>query len=255
MGCVDNAQSFYIAELKAQPDAPECIVSVGDAFTTAGGLDLSVAVGYNAWFMVTNGLVSKENTANLQAETNGIFIEGAEAYLESSGGQNIGDTEYFDQPVWLEPESSGVANALVVSSAQALLLTEQLGCLRATSDNYPYDSLGSTDVNGQVVGRPLEAVYVNVRFLGQTNGTLDQETPWFKFLITLCCGCYVDWATCGDPCEAFCTSPEPEYCNPGVFGDGLYPCSGVYFDPEMTWEGGCEDSAGTPVLCDCSTCE
>lgn len=252
IGCRDNEQSFYIDHVKSAPDAPECVTSEGDPFVTSGGIDLAVAQGYNATMLVTNALVSKENTANLQAETNGIFVDGSETYLESSDGAQIGGTEYFAQPVWLEPEGQGLADALMISSEQVVFLADSLGCLRGSSANYPYDTLGSTDANGQAVGRFFDPVYANVRFLGHTNGTLDVETPELKFLLRLCCGCSVDWSTCVDPCAAYCTAVEEAYCSPGILGDGYYPCSNIYLDGSATWE--CEDDTGATTTCGCETC-
>ncbi len=253
-GCVDNEQSFYIDHVKSQPDAPECVISEGDNWISSTGLDLSVATGYIAPMLVTNALVSRENSANLQAETNGIFVDGAESYLESADGLQIGGTEYFDQPVWIEPESKEIAFAVMVSASQVFTLADDLDCLRATDENYPRDTLGDTDTNGQVVGRSLMSVYANVRLLGHTNGTLDVETQLFRFLINICCGCHIDWGSCADPCTAFCTPPEYDsYCDPGVFGDGVYPCGNIYFDSEATWD--CEDADGLPATCGCETCQ
>jgi hypothetical protein len=254
MGCVDNEQSFFIEHAKSPPEPPECVTSEGDPFTTSGGTDLAVAGSYGLTFLVQNGMVAKENYANLQAETNGIFIEGAETNLESVGGELIGETVYYDQPIWVEPEGEGLASAILIGGAEAQALSDGYGCLPVSRSNYPYATLGGTDVNGQAVGRYFEPVYANIRFLGHTNGGLDVETPVIRFLVELCCGCMVDWSTCADPCEAFCNVAEDEFCSAGKFGGGNYPCGNIYFDSSATWQGNCEDDEGNPIDCDCSTC-
>ena len=235
-GCVDNEESFFIEHVKAQPQAPDCEVSVSDGNIAMGLLDLSFRNSYTGWYLVNNGLVSREDLGNLVTETNGIIVDGAEVYVRALNGAVIGATEYYEFERFIPPEEESIAFAL---SLPGTIVGEL-----AASQNCPV----LTSLSGQLAVNAT--VYSVVRFIGHTNGDVDVETPEFTFPIELCCGCLVEWANCADPCSRFCEEPEKHgMCTPGVYNGGdLYDCRYLYYDdPDKSWD--CD--GGTCTCADC----
>ncbi len=283
-GCADNETSFFIEHVKSPAGAPNCEVSKSDAFTSVGGLDLAFRNPYYGSYLLANHLMRREDYGNLQAETNGIFIDGMEAYVRHlATGALAGTTEYYEFEHYVEPEDTAIGFGLMIPSSVVAKLANEFGCLPLEPENYlryETNSLGSpidiqynsemglqirtnqtgdrTDSQGNPYPRYLGTVYSVVRFLGHTNGGTDVETPEFTFPIELCCGCLVDWSLCGAPCADFCSTPQDHsMCTPGLNngGDPL-DCREIFTRPGAKWNCYVEGDAGAQHedICDCDSC-
>jgi hypothetical protein len=252
--CVDNEISFFIEHAKAQPEAPNCVWSPSDEFATTGLIDLAFSNVYNQGFLVQNQLMAREDYDNLIAETNGIFVEGYEVSVRLAPNEAVGETERSDVEIYVEPESVGII--VVTTLSEAIVDTLGGDCLPLSYANYPPDDMfpERQDADGNYVPRDEGFAWVNVRFLGHTNGGLDVETPEFTFGIQLCCGCLVDWSACNDPCERYCKDPEGhKMCTLGVAnGDSMFDCRAIYSNPAASWECSGVDEDGNPIdSCNC----
>ncbi len=260
LGCKDNEITFFVEHAKVPAEAPNCSYTPGDNWASMGLLDLSFrgeggALAYETMFLVTNQLMSRENYDNLTAETAGVFIEGMEVFVQTSRGEGVGSSEYFEFENFISPESSDIAWGMVISPSVVDVLASQNACLPLSWNNYPPQTTGNypiTDVNAQLAGRYFGFVYANVVFLGHTGGDVLVETPEFTFPIHLCCGCLVEWGNCLDDCNRYCTDPQPHgMCSLGVANGGqLLDCRALYHDVDYTPPGWDADAG---VFCD--TCD
>lgn len=245
LGCEDNEITFFVEHVKAPPAAPECEVTASDPMTPGGLLDLSFRNSYTAWYLLHNSLVSREDYSNLVAETNGIHIEGSEAYVRGTDGTMYGSTEYYELQLYVDPEQSGIAMAINLPAAIVAEIAADRGCPELSAAAFPWGS-GTRDAGGMV--------YTVVRFLGHTSGGVDVETPEFTFPVELCCGCLVDWAACDTQCNTYCRAPGASgMCTEGVANGGaLFDCANLYYNPDETWTAGSDAGAVTQ---DCLSCE
>jgi hypothetical protein len=254
-GCKDNEQSFYIEHMKVVPDPPDCAYSAGDA--VSGGLAIDLAFSqqddYFAWFQTTNALVARENYDNLVSESNGIFVDGAEAQL-AIGGAAIGSTAYRTLEMYLEPESSDVIPAIAIPVEAFQELQSGFGCAPASETaaavaaDLEADGVLDNVPSSYMVGTGT----ITVRILGHTQGDVEVETNPFSFPVEICCNCYIDWAECADPCTAFCEDPaEYSSCAAGInSGGNPFPGHNLTTGTVDSWpstdgDGGVED---------CTTC-
>jgi hypothetical protein len=253
-GCKDNEQSFYIEHLKVLPEPPECKYSTGDQVATGFTIDLAVdrEQDFYGGFQVTNGLMAREDYDNLKAESNGIFIEEAEAVI-NMGGSSVGGSISRRVEQYLAPESSNVIMGIVIPAELKVALADALGCQSiedaadAYTDSYDNGSFGPAPTD-----ETYAAGYGEVRFLGHTQGGIDVETNSLSFAIQPCCNCYVDWNLCNDECGTFCEGENTtiSYCE-GAMGINVapdLPCNHWTTNTGATW-----DTADGGVG-DCLTC-
>ncbi len=264
--CVENETSFFIEHAKSQPAAPECTSSASDPWNSNGLLDLALGTQYVNFFLVRNQLVSREDYDNLKAESNGIFIDAADVSIRTDANESLGAVR-TSADGYLEPESSDLAAAELVSHALGEELRTRYNCPLFSPQAYPESTVyaNSTDANGNEVGRQLGTIQAVVRFLGHTGGRLEVETPSFIYNISICCGCLIDWFSCQNPCERYCAEPDfgVSSCYPGVPGGDLFltDCRQIYYNPDATWNDNCVDGdtendpgQGTPRPCTCEDC-
>ncbi len=255
-GCVDNEQSLYIEHIKMQPDPPACEVNSGDARAASGVLDLAIAWSYSGWYYVTNGTMAREENENLRAESDGIFIEGAEVFVTGAGGSTVGATEYFEFQHYIPPESSDVVAAVTVPASVVAGLADELGCQRV--ENFDMEEYLQTE--GMTLPRTeyYSAIYSNVRFLGHTQSAVyDVESQVYSFLIQPCCNCLMDWSNCTTGCSAFCEDPDDiPVCNAGtangVNSEVLHDCRMYTHNEDASWTE--YDIYGNEQTMDCSQC-
>ena len=93
--CVDNEVTFFIEHMKVQPKPPGCTTNTGDEIAASGLVDLATATSFGGWYYVTNHAMIREEYDNLRAETDGIFVDGMEAYVTTTLGTMIGSSEYY----------------------------------------------------------------------------------------------------------------------------------------------------------------
>jgi len=250
-GCKDNEQSFYIEHMKVLPDPPECKVSTGDAVLPEIIVDLALA-GYGdffAWFQVTNGMMAREDYDNLKAESNGIFVDGAESAL--SIGDSPAGGEETDVNMYIEPESSSILPGILLTAQGFADLAAANGCLPVSEQGTAVRAdLADGNLDNPPTSEILGTGYGRVRFVGHTQGGIDVETNPFTFAVSLCCNCYVNWSEVADPCSGFCQEvSEYTTCAWGVnSGNNLFPAHNVTLSPGAEWDtgdGGVED---------CSSC-
>ncbi|MCP4676727.1 MAG: hypothetical protein GY854_14685 [Deltaproteobacteria bacterium] len=278
-GCEDNEISFFIEHVKTPPSAPKCEVTKSDSFISAGGLDLAFRTSYSGFYLVANHMMSREDYGTLTAETNGIVIDGVEAYVRDLDGVLAGSTEYYEFEHFVPPEDTGIAFGLMIPSSVVSSLASRYSCLsigeRRNYLRYETNSLGDpiaiqynsdmglslrindngdfVDAQGNPYPRYLGMVYSVVRFIGHTNGGREVETPEFTFPIQLCCGCFVDWSLCGNPCSDFCNTPLVyETCQPGMNGGDPLDCRAISHTPGAQWNCFRENDAGVQVDDTCS---
>jgi len=265
-GCVDNEVTLFVEHMKVQPKPPTCVSNTGDEKAAEGVIDLAVAQSFGGYYYVTNAAMIREEYDNLRAETDGVFIEGMEVYVVSTGGGMVGSSEYYEYQMYIPPQSSDIVPAIAMPHSVVQELADGYGCNRADS----YDPAEMFEISGGVLG-PTEdfvsgiqteyydSVYAVVRFLGHTGGGSDLTTPEYSFLITPCCNCLVNWSNCSTPCNTFCSEPEDiTSCNVGVLsGNGTISelavdCRAIYHGSLGSWEEPYYDSTET-VTCDTCT--
>ncbi|MDJ0761976.1 MAG: hypothetical protein QNJ97_03215 [Myxococcota bacterium] len=247
--CADNEQSFYVEHVKVQPEAPDCEVTVSDGIVPAGLLDLIFRNPYTGWYLVTNGLVAREDFGNLVTESNGIVIDGTEVYVRGTDGALLGNTEYYEFEHYVAPESSDVWLGIALPSSVVDALAEEYGCPRLT---YDMDEISVS----------YGLIYSVTRFIGHTLGGTDVRTPDFTFPIEVCCGCLIAWGNCNemDPCSRYCEEPNGHgMCTLGVANGGdPVDCRSLYHNPGATWTGApgeCTDeTTGLDRPCTCDDC-
>jgi hypothetical protein len=259
VSCVDNDVTFFVEHMKVQPKPPGCTTNTGDEVAASGLVDLATATSFGGWYYVTNHAMIREEYDNLRAETDGVIVDGMEAYVTTTSGALIGGSEYYEFEMYVPPESSTVLPALAIPNTVVIGLAQEYGC-PSMWDLSVVDSLETAILNGtlndQLVFEWYDAVYSRVRFIGHTQGGSEVETPEFTFMVNLCCNCLTDWSSCSDPCYAFCNEPEDTpFCQPGVANgaDTIEDCSSFFYAPGATWMG--EDIYGQPELQGCDiTC-
>jgi hypothetical protein len=256
--CVENEVTFLIEHMKVQPSPPNCVTSTGDEKAATATIDLATANSFGGWYYVSNFAMIREEYDNLRAETDGIIVEGGEAYVTTTNGNLIGESAYYEFELFIPPESSDVVPAIAIPDGVIAGLAEEYGC---PSMNNPAvrqqlaESIIDGDLNDHLVFDLYPAVYTRMRFLGHTQGGSEVETPEFSFLVYLCCNCLIDWSTCYDPCTAFCETPQDsEMCQSGVSTGAAPDDCGLYFySPGATWMG--YDIYNQPELQGCNiTC-
>ncbi len=243
--CEPNEISFYVEHVKEQPEAPECSVTESDGFIPTGAMDLSFRNAYGAWCLVTNQLMAREDYGNGMAETNGITIDGMEVYVRATNGVLLGAPEYYELELYVEPENSTVAAAVMIPNSLVEELADEYDC--------PYYASFPTDTVG---GFSMGSVYAVARFIGHTSGGADVLTPEFSFLINLSCGGLINWDNCMTNCDRYCEEPEDNtMCILGVYNGGdEYDCRHIYYNPNAEWypaPGEICDEA----ICNCSDCD
>ncbi len=254
-GCKDNEQSFYIEHMKAVASPPDCVYSAGDP--VAPGLTVDLAFAQNsdffAWFQTTNALVARENYDNLVSESNGIFLDGAEAQIEV-GGAAVGSTAYRTLESYIGAESTDVLPAITIAADVFSELGSSMGCqpMSVTAAAVAQDLAADGVLDNPPASTLVGTGTVTVRMLGHTQGDISVETNPFSFPVTLCCNCYIDWSEIQNPCVAFCEDPaDYTSCAWGVNSDGNpYPSHNLTVGTVGSWpstdaDGGVED---------CSTC-
>lgn len=257
--CVDNEVTFFVEHMKVQPSPPSCVVSTGDEKAATGLLDLALATSYGGWYYVTNHAMIREEYDNLRAETDGIIVDGMEAYVTSTEGALIGGSEYYEFEMYVAPQSSDVLPAISIPNSVVIGLAQEYGC-PSMNDLSVRQEMAAAIISGTLgnvlVQEWYPAVYSKVRFIGHTQGGKDVETPEFSFMINLCCNCLIDWNSCFDPCYAFCSEPEDSmFCQPGVgsTAEAIEDCAAYFYSPGATWMG--EDIYGNPEVQGCDvTC-
>jgi len=254
-GCKDNEQSFYIEHMKALPELPDCEVSSGDPAIIGLGVDLALAGtgDYYGYFQTTNALVARENYDNLISESNGIFIDGAEASVEI-GGAAAGGTEYRTLDQYLEAESTDVIPAITISAQSFSALSGSLSCpsLSSTVSSVRADLMADGVLDTVPTSGDVMTGTGTVQLFGHTQGDIDVETNQFSFPIHVCCGCSIDWSQCANPCTAFCTESESTAtsCSLGINASESLDCAALLYNPTAEWNdpsadggvGNCEDS-------------
>lgn len=230
-GCETNETTFYVKNMIAQPKAPECVSNSGDDAALNGVLDLAFRNPFFAFFLVKNTLIAQEDLQNLRAESNGVFIEGMEVYVQSTfmqGSQQVGEVEFYEFEQYIDPESEDVVPGYVISPSLVVRLADAYGCPAVYNPaSYPEPWKRGSYAAG------LATVSSVVRFLGHTNGGVEVETPEFSISIDLCCGCLVNWINCLSESTAKCEEPEEsEMCVDGVASAGTkYDCRWLYYSP------------------------
>jgi len=247
-GCRDNQESFYIEHMKVLPDPPDCKYTTGDAVAPSVFVDLTAVDNddFYAGFQVTNALMTREDYDNLKAESNGILIEGSEAVV-SVGGQSAGASVFREVDFFLEPESTAVVMGITIPGEVKTAMASALGCTPAqdVGDAIREDLLDGVLDNPLPETENFEPGIGSVRFLGHTQGGSEVETNVFSFAVQSCCNCAVQWSTCWNPCDAFCTPPEESgYAVPcagaqGInVGEDILPCAVFTFSPGTEWTTG-----------------
>ncbi|MDD5307843.1 MAG: hypothetical protein PHU25_11035 [Deltaproteobacteria bacterium] len=268
-GCADNEVTFYVEHMKVQAAPPECTSTTGDAPAHEGYLDLAFGQGFAGWYQVTNKAMVRDQTENLRAETDGIFVEGMEVYVETADGAIVGTSDqnnFFQYALYIEPESSDIVFGNALPETVVRELATQFNC--KLLEDYTYDDymkivfLGQQSqqviqqVSEEISSRSFGSVYSVIRFLGHTNGGTEVQTPEYPFMLSLCCNCLIDWGNCMEPCSAFCQEPEQDkMCISGV-ADGLSPdnkfdCRNLTSSPSQTWPDDTIDGG----VGSCATCE
>ena len=245
---------WYIVHAVSQPAPPECMPSKEDPAVSTGLLDLSLGTAHSQFFLMRNALESQGDS--LKAQANGIFIDGSEVSLSAEEGESLGTISALGDG-YIDPETSKVAFAELISDAQGEALATQYNCLPMNSGNYSWEEIPSNGDNP--AGGILATIRVEVSFFGHSNSDTFVETPPFDFDIRLCCGCLVSWAECTSACDAYCTPPEGSggTCTDGVGnGDERVDCRQYYYNPTATWDGQgtCSDNDGSTRPCDCGDC-
>jgi hypothetical protein len=264
LSCVDNEISFFIEHAKIQPEGPDCTASASDEVASSGLIDVMFRKGFSNTYLITNQLMSQEDYDNVKAETNGILIDAFDVSITTTDtNENIGVSERIPSQDFLEPESSDVAEAVILSSDLVEEMANAAGCLRRTAENYPAESMFQTtepkDRNGNPVPRGLGTVNTGIRFYGHTQGGKAVQTQRFIFPIRLCCGCLVNWYFCNDPCERYCTEgdgfEDDKMCVLGIEnGDSLFDCRKIYNNIGQDWPCMIENPNGTDPPLVRSTC-
>jgi hypothetical protein len=210
-GCVDNEKSFYIEHAKSYPDPPKCKVSTGDPVSPSTIIDLSLASEGGIWkyFYVTNAIMSKKDYDNLEAESNGIIVDGYELSTELAGQGSISGTEFYKYNHFIPPESSDVLYANLVSANSLVQLQNHMHCLRNYTLSQIKDAIlsGNTAVLNDLNQASQDVIsgYANIKYLGHTQGGKDVETQTFSHHLNFFCGPAGGWTPCfEDPCYAFC---------------------------------------------------
>ena len=220
-GCVDNESSFFIEHAKVVPDAPDCTVSSGDEEAAAYALNLFNAVTPGTFFYVTNAIMSQQDYGTLKAESNGIIVDGYELYTLIPGAGAVGGTEYFEYNSYLDPESSDILYADIMSATTIEALRTSFNCNYYTPGQIA-DAImtGNMAVYNQLVSEQMpDTMYAVVRFMGHTQGGKNVETQEFSIKIHTYCGVDGGWEPCfASPCAAFCdqTAIYPAACNSGL---------------------------------------
>jgi hypothetical protein len=260
--------------MKVQPEAPTCSSSAGDDKASSGTIDLAIASSYAGYYYVTNAAMEREANDNLRAETDGVFVEGAEVYVSAGeGGGMIGGSEYYLFNQFIGPESSDIVAAVAIPPTVVEELATQYGCTRAWS-------YGADDIYGAIEGAEAAwppaseyygYVYAVVRFIGHTQGGSEVMTQEYSFMINLCCNCLVEWNNCLTLCDAYCgDADDPTMCQPGVangsgegwdcrdIGYGRYSqwteSEVVFIDPEDVDSDSDSDTEMITVELDCENC-
>jgi hypothetical protein len=255
-GCKDNEESFYIEHMKILPDAPECKYSTGDQPETSISIDLAFSGGddFYGGFQVTNALMAREDYDNLKAESNGIFIDGAEA-AASVGGQAVGGSVYRGVDFFIDAETTSVVQGIFLAGEIKTALADALNC---PSTEETGATLAADLADGDIDNPPQVTYYdagtVSVRFIGHSQGGEEVETNLFTVAIQACCNCDISWSECSDPCFAFCTAPaEYSYCEGALgmnVGDNRPPCNYAMYSPYASWADETVDGG----LADCDDC-
>lgn len=239
--CVDNEVTFYVEHMKVQPDAPTCVSSAGDDSASSGLIDLAIANSYSGYYYVTNAAMEREAYDSLRAETDGIFVEGAEVYVvDGEGGATIGGSEYYLFNQFIAAETSDIVPAVTVPPAVVEELATQYGCRRAWSytGTEIYQALEEGASQWPPPSEYYGFIYAVVRFVGHTQGGTEVMTQEYSFLIDLCCNCLIDWNLCNNLCDANCGDPDDAaMCHPGVgSGSGsLWDCRDIGFGRQVDW--------------------
>jgi hypothetical protein len=192
-GCQENWQSFYIQEVKALNDPPECIAPAVESapYMSSGTLDVSLRNTYQAFLFVNNGLISREDPTLPVAESNGIFVQAAVVNIEPDPqcGGAVAATEFeWTEAAFIEPSS--------VITLGVTLIPPAVGAGAA----------------GAVAGCPDGKAHVTavVQLFGITQGGIDVATQQFSFPITICSGCLLYYPPPLSPSNvADCESTSP----------------------------------------------
>ncbi len=243
-GCEPNEISFFVEHVKQQPEAPECAVTESDEFTASGTLDVSFRNSYTGWCLVTNAMMAREDLGSGIAESNGVTIDGMESYVRATNGVLLGAPEYYELELYIEPETSSVAAAVMVPYSVVDDLADEFGCP-------DYDAFPDGTTGGWNIG----SMYAVVRFIGHTAGGKDVLTPEFSFPINVTCGTLIEWGNCLTNCSKYCEDPETSgMCQEGVWNGGVeYDCRNFYHNPDQQWVPGPGDDC-EETLCNCNDC-
>jgi hypothetical protein len=230
-GCAEDETTIFVEHAKEPPSPPDCKSNTKDAEISSGLLDLSFRNPYGTVFLLNTHSVPPDDWDR----PSGIIIDGMEVFVQTSGGEGVGLTEYFEFKQYIPQGVRHIATGMAISPTIAATLADRFDCLPLNDTNYPPGSMG-WDRRGEQVPRYLGFVYSQVVFLGHTLSQDLHETPEFAFPVQLCCGCLVNWLYCMNECSRHCVIPvEHGFCTPGVANGGIiYDCRSLYHDPDYS---------------------
>jgi hypothetical protein len=190
-GCVHDDSSIFIKQVMDPPlvsPGQQCIFKPDPSETaiTSGELDISIASGYTAVYLVGNQLVSQANSNQLQTETSNVDLEGAEVRVTEGSGEEInsfttlgGGTIFAASggtPSW------GLFNVQSINQQTIAASTGPTG-LSALQGLY---------YSGEIV---VHRVVTYVKIYGKTLGGRYVESNEFEFPVDVCYGCLVGFSS------------------------------------------------------------
>jgi len=170
-GCADNESMLFVrGAMHLTAGSCDLVADSSATMLTNGVYDIAFKQAYSAALLVGNQLASRGQKARSRTETSSITLEGAEVNLLSSQGGSL--VPAFTSPgAGFVEVGSGQDNGYGVMSA---VIIPAFAAKAAATNNGGY-------------------VIAEIKVFGKTLGGQDVESGVFKFPITVCSGCLVQF--------------------------------------------------------------
>lgn len=171
LGCQEN-ESMVVVRGVMKLEAGTCEATADESATLLmnGVVDTVFNSPYRVSLLVGNQLASKGQKSRARTETSNVILEGAEVEVKKDDGDLIG--EAFTSPgIGYIPVGSGEGTGYGVMNIVAIPL-DRFGILRKIGSGY---------------------VIAEVKVFGKTLGGQEVESGVYKFPITFCKGCLIQF--------------------------------------------------------------
>jgi hypothetical protein len=229
--CVHNDSTIFIREVVAPQFAHPGMACVftpdpAQAFSWSGLLDVSLANGYNAVYLVGNQMLATVNANQLQTETSTVTIQGAIVRITSADGHEL-DRYTRLTSATISPSTGSTPGYATVSAT--IIDVRRILSGSAAVQNVIASPLGQSG---------FARLVTYVRVFGQTLGGQSVESNEFEYPVDVCNGCLISFTNnpnyptpncVGNAAAGTATSQTQIPCYPGQ--DLAIDCNACQGDP------------------------